>query len=225
MTKEGDLAGYREELRRSGLYGVLAVFAGLIVLNILTFVIGPSQVLGALGNRTLGTFLSAFVFDTWGTVGGLVGVVVFFIPVLYGVQPGIRRRVSEVFLVSGVGIGYVVSAGWNLFYSQNQNPVAGSSAIAMAALGVVFVLSVFGLLRMRSGGPGVGLVAEERWYFAGVYLVVVASTLFFVLVLQPIFVPTDLYNWKAHEVAFLLSGCATALYGGYSFLARTAGRG
>ena len=51
------------------------------------------------------------------------------------------------------------------------------------------------------------------WYsFAVIYATLILTTVWFVVFLQSIFVPTQLYNWRVHELAFLLAIGVTAVY-------------
>ena len=51
-----------------------------------------------------------------------------------------------------------------------------------------------------------------RRFFTVVYATLILSTLYFVAVLQPVFTPSVLYNWRVHEIAFIVGIAATFLY-------------
>ena len=193
---------------------VALVFSLLAAANVLTLALGPGSVLAGLANLYGGVVLAALVFDTWGTVGGLLGVVVLFARVLFGEKAEERRGASAFFVAASLLIGFGVSLGWNLFYNAPGVVGAGSSSVAIAAQGIVFSFSAFGLIRLFLG------VAENRGkvetvYFALVYATIMASTLFFVLFLQPIFVPSQAYNWMAHGMGFGLGVLTACGYEGY----------
>ena len=102
----------REWLLQSGLVWVAAGFAILIALNLITLALGSSRLLADLENNPWGPFVSVFVFDSWGTAGGLAGVVVLFIPLLFGVPSAQRRRLSLFFLTASILIGVAANVLW-----------------------------------------------------------------------------------------------------------------
>ncbi len=207
------LGKYVAEARTAGLLWVVAGFSTLAFLNLVTLALGPEQVLRSLNVNWLGIVPSVFVFDSWGTFGGLLSVVALFTPMLFGEKPSLRRSLSAFFLAGSVLLGVFASAVWTVYYNSAGFFGSGSSSIAFAAQGIVFGLSLFGLLRLA----GLGSMDRrprpaDSWFFAGVYVVIMVSTLYFILFLQPIFTPTDLYNWRVHEIGFVLSVVATGVY-------------
>jgi len=207
-------------LADSGLAWVVVGFALLIALNLITFAWGPSEILTYLNSRPWGVLVSVFVFDSWGTAGGLAGVVVLFAPVLFGVRPSRRFSLSIFFLCASIGCGIVANVTWSHFYSGGGPIGAGSSSIAISGQGIIFALSIFGLIRLgltKDAANGEDILAPEwRQFFLVVYLTLILSTLYFVIVLEPIYIPTLLYNWRVHEIGFFLAMAATAAYLGAS---------
>jgi len=213
-----EAARARRELVESGLVWVIAGFSILIAVNLITLAVGPGGILQTLNSRSWGVLVSVFVFDSWGTAAGLAGVVILFTPVLFGVPRPQRLRISIFFLSASVGSGIASIVLWSYFYNRGGLIGAGSSSIDIAGQGVIFALSIFGLANLwltrrgkRSGGPG-AVAREWRQFFFVVYVTLIVSSLYFVIALEPIYIPTELYNWRVHEIAFALSISATAVY-------------
>lgn len=183
-------------------------YVSLVALNLITLFIGPERVLLELNLQWWGTLVSVIDFDSWGTVGGLLGIVVLFVPVVLGWESSRRKGLSLFFLGASVAVGVVASVAWNALYNHTGVIGAGSSSIAIAAQGMVFALALFGLGGLFRGKQLDG----DYYFFAAMYLTIVVSTLYFVLVLQPIFVPSPLYNWRVHEFGFILGALAAAVY-------------
>lgn len=77
-------ARYGSEFVGSDLARVTVAFAVLVLINLSTLAFGPSAALRALDESPAGALLAPFVFDSWGTVGGLAGSFLLFAPVLFG---------------------------------------------------------------------------------------------------------------------------------------------
>ena len=204
----------RDYLSGSGLVWVALGFSILVALNLITLALGPAQVLANLATRPWGAFVSVFVFDSWGTAGGLVGVVVLFTPLLFGVPRAQRARLSAFFLAASVIVGVTANVLWTDLYNDTGFIGSGSSSIAFAAQAIIFTLSIFGLVSLVRG-RSLSYDPETRamrQFFTVVYITLILSTLYLVLVLQPIFTPTTLYNWRVHEIGFIMGIGATFLY-------------
>ena len=143
-----DIGVYRKDLSQSGLPLVAGAFCFLITLNLITFVLGPQSVFGSLAASPLGALLAPFLFDSWGTVAGLGGTVLLFAPILFATTPSERRKLSLFFVASSVGMGVVATILWDVTYDNTGRFGSGSSGIAITALGVLFCLALFGLLRL-----------------------------------------------------------------------------
>jgi hypothetical protein len=221
LTKDPRDAGkdLASEFLDSGLGWVVTVFSLMAALNVLTYLAGQQQILRFMEGPGWWSLASVAVFDSWGTVGGLLGVVALFVPFLMAVGRGERKRLSIFFVATSVGCGYAALLIWNLFLGGGTLGY-GASAIPIAAQSVLFGLSVVGVAQLVRGAAGGSSDRFSRAFFPAVYLVLIVSTLALVLVIQPIFIPTELYNWQAHELAFLLGLGATAIYCGLS-LGRT----
>jgi hypothetical protein len=194
-----------------GLRRVATSFAIIAGLNLVTSLIGPQKLLAELAAYKWGMFTSIIVFDSWGTVGGLLGVVVLFIPLLAAARGDERKELSNFFVGGTVVCGYAAFVVWNVFLGGGKLGY-GASSIPIAAQSVLFCLSIFGLARMASENVESSNSWLPRSFFAMVYFVIISSTLVLVLLLQPIFVPTNAYNWQAHELAFLLGLAVTSIY-------------
>jgi hypothetical protein len=217
------MAGLRREIVESGLVWVIAGFTVLIALNIITFVSGPAAILENLNERSWGVLVSVFVFDSWGTAAGLAGVVVLFVPVLFGVRRSRRFGLSIFFLCASVACGIVANVIWSYFYNRGGLIGAGSSSIAISGQGIIFAMAIFGLIKLaRKGGDSDIAAREWREFFFVVYVTLILSTLYFVIVLEPIYIPTLLYNWRVHEIGFFLAIAATAIFDGISSRTSTA---
>ncbi|MGA2665852.1 MAG: hypothetical protein ABSF83_13010 [Nitrososphaerales archaeon] len=213
-AKTGGLARYLPELSRSGLAWVVAAFLALMAINAATLAVGRSAALDALNTNPVGALFAPFVFDSWGTIGGLGGVVLLFGSVLFGTPVARRRELSLFFIVGSIGIGEVAIVLWDAFFDDTGFYGSGSSAIAITAQGIVCALAAFGLLRLaRQDTRRLGPLSSHWWYsFAIIDSTLILTSLWFVLVLEPIFVPTLLYNWRAHELGFFLGAAATVVY-------------
>jgi len=208
----------REDIVESGLVWVIVGFGILISLNLLTLAIGPSGILQNLNSRSWGVLVSVFVFDSWGTAGGLAGVVVLFAPLLFGIPRPKRFRMSIFFLCASIGTGIIANVIWSFFYNRGGLIGSGSSSIAISGQGVIFAISIFGLINLwltrEMDGAKLADVQTREWrqFFLIVYLTLIVSTLYFVIILEPIYIPTELYNWRVHEFGFFIAIAATAVF-------------
>ncbi|MDA4122533.1 MAG: hypothetical protein OK456_05060 [Thaumarchaeota archaeon] len=203
----------------SGLVWVVVGFSILIGVNLLTLALGTNAILLDLNSRSWGDLASVFVFDSWGTAGGLAGLVVLFVPVLFGVPASKRPGLSIFFLFGSLVSGIIANVLWSSYYKQGGPIGAGSSSIALGGQGILFALSILGLARLllETGTRGTGAddvtAREWRQFFSVVYLTLIVSALYFVIILEPIYIPTALYNWRVHQFAFLLAiAMATAFF-------------
>lgn len=217
-----DLNRYVPDLRASGIFWVIASFAALSALNVATLPFGPDRVLSEINANPLGSILSVVVFDTPWTIGGLLGLVVLFAPVLFGTPVSQRRELSVFFTVASLVVGIVAGILWDRFYDETGVVGAGSSAVAIAGQGIIFALAFFGLLRLwRQDTRKLGRMSSYwRSSFAVIYATIILTTVWFVVFLQSIFVPTLLYNWRVHEFAFLLAIGVTVIYEGATWSAQ-----
>ncbi|HYB04363.1 MAG TPA: hypothetical protein VED17_07870, partial [Nitrososphaerales archaeon] len=71
----------------------------------------------------------------------------------------------------------------------------------------------FALIRSLYGKPR---EAQRDPYvrnaFRVIYATLVVTTLWFILILQPIFVYTSQYNWRVHEISFLSGVLVTTIF-------------
>lgn len=206
-----DLQYIRTNVVRSGLVWVIIVFGLLILINIITLAIGPDRVLSFLEARSWGVVASVFVFDSWGTAGGLAGVIILFVPVLFGVRSQVRLATSIFFILTSVFAGIAANVVWSDVYNPGGIIGAGSSSIALSGQAVIFTMSIFGLAKLLLT-KGDAATRPVREFFFVAYVTLIVSTLYFVIVLEPIYIPTLLYNWRVHEIAFFLAAGVTALF-------------
>ncbi|HXQ92167.1 MAG TPA: hypothetical protein VN739_04115, partial [Nitrososphaerales archaeon] len=85
----------------------------------------------------------------------------------------------------------------------------GSSSIDISAQAIIFALSIFALISLRQKS---NLEKYARNSFAIIYATMIVTTLWFVLLLEPIFIPSNLYNWRVHEIAFVIGVLITVIY-------------
>jgi hypothetical protein len=217
-----DLRRYLPDIRSSGLYWVIAGFATISILNVLTLVPGRDAVLSYFNANPLGPVLAVVVYDTPWTVAGLLGLVTLFVPVLFGTPVRQRRSASLYFLCSSALVGIAAGVLWDAYYDNAGVVGAGSSGIAIAGQSVVFSLALFGLLRLkRQDTRSLGRMSSYWWYaFAVIYSTLALTTVVFVVFLQPIFTPTLEYNWRVHEFAFLMAIGVTTVYEGATWSAQ-----
>ena len=215
---EGEIARAKREIVESGLVWVIAGFGALIIVNLITLALGPDEILQTLNSHAWGVLVSVFVFDSWGTAAGLAGVVILFTPVLFGVPKASRLGLSVFFLIASIGCGIIAIVLWSHFYDSGGPIGAGSSAIDISGQGIILALSVFGLISLwltkEGKGVAVGEVIPREWrqFFFVAYATLIVSSLYFVIVLEPIYIPTQLYNWRVHEDGFFMAIAATAAY-------------
>ncbi|MGA2198654.1 MAG: hypothetical protein ABSG45_01820 [Nitrososphaerales archaeon] len=207
---------YAPELLGSGLGRVVAAFASLVALNLATLALGTTGVIARLNTNPAGALLSPFVFDSWGTIGGLAGVVLLFAPLLFGTPVSQRRALATFFLTASIVIGVSSAVLWDRFYDTTGLFGSGASAIAVTSQGIIFALAIVGLLRLaRQETRRLGALSSHWWYsFAIIYSTLILTSLWFILVLEPIFIPTTLYNWRVHEFGFVFGAAATAVFAG-----------
>ncbi len=207
---------YAPELSGSGLGRVVAAFASLVALNLVTLALGPTGVLVRLNTNPAGALLSPFVFDSWGTIGGLAGVVLLFAPLLFGTPVSQRRALATFFLTASIVVGVSSAVLWDRFYDTTGLFGSGASAIAITSQGIIFALAIVGLLRLaRQETRRLGALSSHWWYsFAIIYSTLILTSLWFIFVLEPIFVPTTLYNWRVHEFGFVFGAAATVGFAG-----------
>ena len=210
-----DLKRYLPDLRSSGLTLAFTGFFTLSVVNALTLIPGPQRVVSFIGTGPLAPVLAIAVFDTPWTIAGLLGLVVLFSPVLFGTPVSGRRGMSLFFLAASFVVGIISGAIWDRFYDDLGVIGAGASGVAIAGQGVVFGLALLGLVRLwRQDTRRLGRMSSYWWYsFAVIYATLIGTTVWFVVQLQPIFTPTLEYNWRVHEIAFLMSVSVTLAYG------------
>jgi len=220
-----DLHRYMPDVRTSGIAWLLGAYTALIVLNALTFPLGPSRVLADLNANPLGAVLVVVVFDTPWTLAGLLGLIVLFLPVLFATPVSQRRGLSIFFMLGSIVVGIAAGVIWDRFYDETGVVGAGASGVAIAGQGIIFALSFFGLLRLwRQDTRRLGRMSSYWWHsFAVIYATLILTTVWFVVFLQSIFVPTQLYNWRVHEFAFLMAIAATAVYEGTTWSAQGLG--
>ena len=179
----------------------------------LTLVLGPSRVLVDYmqGNYPWGILLSFSVFDSWGSIIGLLGVIPLFAPILIGKKNSQKISVSIFFVAASLGLGIVASTVWDFFHESAGSTVAyGGSAIAVVALSIIFSESCILLTQ--------DLIVKKRAYGSTnsalmiVYLTLILSSLWFILFIQPIFLPSNQYNWQVHEYGFVLGILSTLAF-------------
>jgi len=183
---------------------VVGSFLVLAALNVTTYFIGPAAVLSHLQTDALGSFLANFVFDSPGTVAGLLGAIILFLPILLGTPATERKSLSVYFISASLVIGVGASLIWDDFLSGSGSLSYGSSSIDIAAQSTIFTLSISSLVRSFSKKQvAIQTDSYVRNCFRIIYLTLIVTTLWFVISLEPVFVPTALYNWRVHEIAFL----------------------
>ncbi len=210
-----DLKRYLPDIRSSGLLWAAAAFVTLSACNALTLIPGRDNAIAEISSNPLGPVLAILIYDTPYTIAGILGLIILFSPVLFGTYVPARRRLSTFFWTASIIIAVVSGLIWDRFYAPPGVIGVGSSAAAIAGQAIVTVLAVFGLLKLwRQDTRKLGRMSSYWWHAYGViYATLILTTIWFVVFLQSIFVPTELYNWRVHEFAFLIAIGATAVYG------------
>lgn len=202
------------EAQRSGLAIVIGGYAGLILLDIATFLIGPAKAYSAISTQSWGILASFIIFDSWPTVLGLVGSIAIFALVLVEVRGAERVRLSLFFVGATLVNGSVAGVLWNRYFNTSGLIPYGSSSVALSAEGVLLAVCTFGLVRtLRQATWRIGPWTRRRCYLSMLtFCTVISSTLFYILALQPIFVATNEYNWRVHEISFALGALTAATF-------------
>jgi hypothetical protein len=216
-----DLKSYFGDLRSSGLLWVAAPLVVLSVVNVLTLIPGRDNAISYISTSPAGPVLAVVIYDTPYTIAGLLGLVMIFGPVLFGTYVPQRRSLSAFFISSSLIIAVVSGLIWDEFYAPRGVFGVGSSAVAIAGQATVAVLAAFGLLKLwRQDTRKLGRMSSYWWHaFALIYVTLILTTVWFVVFLQSIFVPTQLYNWRVHEFAFVIAVGATLVYVGVNWSA------
>jgi hypothetical protein len=213
FNKQETRISFSQEIRcfllRTSMLVVIVGFVFLVAVNLSTFLHGPSRILESLRANSLGIVFTPFVFDSWGTISGLLGVTIFFAPLFLGTRSQERRSLALFFLFASVGIGIISALLWNYAFNSSGTIPYGSSSIDISAQAIIFTLSVSALVGLRQKS---NLEKYARNSFAIIYATLIVTTLWFVLLLEPIFIPSNLYNWKVHETAFIIGVLTTIIY-------------
>ena len=214
METRSRVAGLAHELKdfifTTNLNIPLAGFLLLAALNATTFLVGPATVLAYFQGSTVGAVLANFVFDSPGTLAGLLGSILLFAPVLLGTPTNQRKSLSAYFLFASIGLGVASSLFWDIHFG-NGPPSYGASGIDISAQSIIFTLSIFGIIQSFYRND----VQTDRYVknsFRIIYATLIVTTIWFIIFLEPIFVPTTQYNWRVHEIAFLLGITLTTIY-------------
>jgi hypothetical protein len=202
----------------SGFSIVVFAYTALIAMNLLTLLFGAPGIYAMLSSTHYGVLLSFIIYDTPGTIGGLVGVAIIF-----GLLTFLRELVQGraaffslrplgfvlISILSGIG----ATALWNYCCNAGGGMPSGSSGIDFAATSCLIVYASSDFIRLLSGRKG-AVRGSDQWFASNVlplfYAPVIAIFLVYVLFVQPISVPTTAYNWRVHEFAFLIACGATS---------------
>lgn len=203
------------EIYRSGFFVVCTAYATIVLVNVATLILNQGSILNWLEDRTWGILVSFTVFDSWWTICGIVGLLVFFATILIGTISSQRFSLSIYFVICSIGLGVVSQELWNTFYNHAGSIPSGSSSIALAGLGMVFTFSLFCIARLwRQNYKRYGPLSRSIWYYLLiVYASIIFSTVWYIAYGQPIFVPVKGYNWRVHEIAFIGAALISTLYG------------
>jgi hypothetical protein len=202
----------RKFLSQSYLFIVIAGFGVLAALNGLTYFLNSDLSNSFSRSTWLYQIAVNYKFDSLGTLAGLLGSVLLFVPVLLG-TPAYRRKSTSIFLfVASILVGTGSSLIWDRFYGGGTLSY-GASAIDIAAQSIIFTLACYALISSFFRNPvGAKRDSYVRNAFRIIYATLIATTLWYILFLQPIFVSTALYNWRVHEIAFLSGVAVTGIY-------------
>ena len=198
---------------RYGLIIVLSGFASIVILNLLTLELGPSKVLAnyVQGNHPWGILLSFSVFDSWGSIIGLLGVIPLFVPILIGKKDRHKIRVSTFFVGASMVLGILASVVWDMLHESTGISVAyGASGIAIVALSIIFSESCILITQTLRATERAS--SSTRSALIIVYLTLILTSLWFVLFIQPIFIPSNQYNWQVHEFGFGIGIISTLVF-------------
>lgn len=198
----------------SGLQFVISVFSIIAILNVVTLIIGTQRIYSAFDSNPYTAFLSFVIYDSPGTIAGLLGVVAIF-AVLSLFSFLLTGRASKIrsgfFVLISLVVGVASQVVWNSCCNEGGTFPAGSSAIDFAALACLIVYSLRDSIRFLS------LDSERKsrlWVdsrlTAFYFILVAAMLILYAFSIQPIDVPTIRYNWRVHEYAFLSAAVVSA---------------
>ncbi len=187
-------------------------FSLLAALNAGTFFVGQKLAFSPVGNSWANQILANFRFDSVGTLAGLFGSALLFVPLLIGAPTDRRKSLSIFFFSASVLVGVSASLIWDHFFGAGSISY-GSSAIDIAAQAIIFTIACFALIKSFFVNPrGAWRDTYVRNAFRVIYATLIATTLWFILFLQPIFTFTSQYNWRVHEIAFLSAALLTSSF-------------
>ena len=207
----------KREFLDAGIPYVILGYSVIIAISLSTLRLGPDNVIYGLSQVSYGGLLSTFVFDSWGTVGGLLAIFLFYGIAVYGTIEKRRLEVSMYLLFSTVILGIVAGLLYDRFFDHTfflgtLLIAAGASTVAEAGMAAVIVLLAVALakaIRDWRFGKSSSFILKKWVYLDGAFLLL---ALYWVLYAQPFFVPTTAYNWRGHELAFILGTIATITY-------------
>lgn len=198
---------------------VLAGYSVAVALDLATVEANHAILVNDLSIKWYGGILSLFVFDSWGTIGGMLGVLAIYFLLLQGVIRPRRQGISLYLLFSTLFIGILAELIYDQFFDVARINgtlilASGESTIPEAGMAASIVLAVYGTARLLRTDP-LRLDKDNRdfrraWIVA--YLALIGTIAWFVVLGQSIFVPTAAYNWRAHDISFILGLISTGVY-------------
>jgi len=211
--------GYWVNVKESGLPILFAAYSAIVSLSLFTLWLGPVRVVYALSGLSWGGLFSVFVFDSWGTAFGLLGIIAYYGIVVFGTDRSRRMEMSLFLLFSTIVAAISAELLWDKFLDTSTFlgrtiVAAGASTIPVAGEGAVIVIAIAALTNLTKSRLWL-LGRQERKLSIGwgaLFSSAIALNLIFLFYWEPIYVPTLLYNWQAHAIAFLLGVIATAVY-------------
>lgn len=191
----------------SGIHFVIATFTTLAIINVLTFVVGTQKVYSALNSDAYTAFLSFVIYDTPGTIAGLLGVaVIFSVLSLFSflLVGKVSRSRAFFFITISMVTGVASQIAWNSCCNEVGGFPAGSSAIDFAALACLVVYSLADSARLfRLNADRKSRLWLDSKLTAFYFILVAGMLILYAVYIQPIYLPTIRYNWLVHEFAFL----------------------
>lgn len=197
----------KEWYSSNGLSFVITIFLALALLNSFTLFIGAERVYDVLIAQSYTAFLSFVIYDSPGTIAGLLGVIAIFsvLSLFTYLLLGRRSRSRAwTFILTSMVAGVGSQAIWNSCCNVGGAFPAGSSAVDFAALACLVVYSLSDSVRfLRMNVDRNSRLWVDSKLTAFYFILVGIMLIFFALIIQPIYLPTIRYNWQVHEFAFV----------------------
>lgn len=219
---------YRDffDFRRDSRFKYVAIMYGtLAATNVVTAFFNNRLLsnLAASSNQWWGDITSLGLYDTVGSIAGLLLLILMFALVNSRLDKDMRESRSLLFSVFPFLSAIVANIIWTSIPTHLDSATYGSSGTSVAADGFLIVISFSNLVQTwaPNGKRTVRIHFADPFdkkFWIVVNLVVFASMLAYPLVLQPVYIPSKVVNMFVHSVCILLGLAAGLAFVGAEYL-------